>query len=50
MELNLIILLVKKGMGMLKNVLGWIPKIGLEQMCKDSYNFVKMHPNGLYNE
>ena len=30
--------------------LGWIPKIGLEQMCKDSYNFVKKHPNGLYNE
>ena len=30
--------------------LGWTPKIGLEQMCKDSYNFVKMHPNGLYNE
>lgn len=30
--------------------LGWSPKIGLEQMCKDSYNFVKMHPNGLYNE
>jgi UDP-glucose 4-epimerase len=25
----------------IKNVLGWIPKIGLEQMCKDSYNFVK---------
>ena len=30
--------------------LGWTPKIGLDQMCKDSYNFVKMHPNGLYNE
>ena len=34
----------------IENELGWIPKIGLEQMCKDSYNFVKMHPNGLYNE
>ena len=32
----------------IKNELGWIPKIGLEQMCKDSYNFIKMHPNGLY--
>ena len=30
--------------------LGWTPKIGLEKMCKDSYNFVKIHPNGLYNE
>ena len=30
--------------------LGWTPKIGLEQMCKDSFNFVKMHPYGLYNE
>ena len=30
--------------------LGWIPKIGLEQMCKDSYNFIKMHPNGFFNE
>jgi len=34
----------------IKNELGWMPKIGLEQMCRDSYNFVKMHPNGLYNE
>lgn len=34
----------------IQNELGWTPKIGLEQMCKDSYNFVKMHPNGLYNE
>ena len=33
----------------IKNELGWIPQIGLEQMCKDSYNFVKMHPNGLYD-
>ena len=23
--------------------LGWIPKIGLEQMCKDSYNFTMKH-------
>ena len=30
--------------------LGWIPKIGLEQMCKDSYNFIKKHPKGLYLE
>ena len=30
--------------------LGWIPKIGLEQMCKDSFNFIKKHPNGLYSE
>ena len=29
--------------------LGWTPKIGLGQMFKDSYNFVKMHPNKLYN-
>ena len=28
--------------------LGWIPQISLEQMCKDSYNFIKKHPNGLY--
>ena len=30
--------------------LGWIPKIDLEQMCKDSYNFIKKHPKGLYYE
>ena len=30
--------------------LGWIPKIGLEQMCKDSYNFIKKHPKGLFTE
>ena len=30
--------------------LGWTPKIVLEQICKDSYNFIKMHPNGLYIE
>ena len=29
--------------------LGWKPLIGLEQMCKDSYNFVMKHPNGLYS-
>lgn len=23
--------------------LGWIPKIGLEQMCKDSFNYIKKH-------
>jgi UDP-glucose 4-epimerase len=33
----------------IKNELGWNPKIILEQICKDSYNFVIMHPNGLYN-
>ena len=30
--------------------LGWIPKIGLQQMCKDSYNFIKKHPKGLFFE
>ena len=30
--------------------LGWTPKIGLEQMCKDSYNFIMKHPKGLYND
>ena len=30
--------------------LGWIPKIGLEQMCKDSYNFIQKHPKGLYQK
>ena len=30
--------------------LGWIPKIELEQMCKDSYNFIKKHPKGIYEE
>jgi len=29
--------------------LNWFPKIGLEQMCKDSYNFILKHPNYLYN-
>ena len=23
--------------------LGWIPKLGLEQMCKDSFNYIKKH-------
>ena len=31
-----------------KNELGWEAKLGLEDMCKDSYNFVKNNPNG-YN-
>ena len=30
--------------------LGWIPKIDLEQMCKDSYNFIQKHPKGLFDE
>ena len=30
--------------------LGWIPKIELEQMCRDSYNFIKKNPKGLYCE
>ena len=30
--------------------LGWIPKKNLEQMCKDSYNFILKHPKGLFNE
>lgn len=28
--------------------LGWKPAIGLDQMCRDAYNFVKLHPNGLF--
>ena len=28
--------------------LGWAPKIELNQMCKDSYNFIKKHPKELY--
>jgi UDP-glucose 4-epimerase len=28
--------------------LGWNPKIKLEQMCKDSYNFIKKNPKGLF--
>ena len=28
--------------------LNWIPKISLEQMCKDSFNFINKHPNGIY--
>ena len=34
----------------IQNELGWRPVIGLEQMCKDSYNFVMKHPNGLYSD
>jgi len=30
--------------------LGWIPNIELEQMCKDSYNFITKHPRGLFSE
>ena len=30
--------------------LGWNPKISLEQMCRDSYNFIQKHPNGLFKE
>ena len=30
--------------------LGWMPKIDLEKMCKDSYNFIKKNPKGLFNE
>ena len=30
--------------------LGWIPKIDLDQMCKDSYNFIKKHPKGLFQD
>ena len=30
--------------------LGWIPKIGLERMCKDSYNFIKKIPKGLFKD
>lgn len=34
----------------ISNELGWFPRIGLEQMCKDSYNFIKKHPKGLFVE
>ena len=34
----------------IKKELGWAPKFGLEQMCKDSYNFIKMNPNGLFSK
>ena len=30
--------------------LGWIPKIELDQMCRDSYNFIQKHPKGLNSE
>ena len=29
----------------IKKELGWAPKIGLEQMCKDSFNYIKKHSN-----
>ena len=32
------------------NELGWIPKIGLEQMCRDSYNFILKHPKSLFSK
>ena len=32
------------------NDLGWMPKIELEQMCKDSYNFIKLHPKYLFKD
>ena len=30
--------------------LGWIPKITLEQICRDSFNFIMKHPKGLFSE
>ena len=27
----------------IKKELGWLPKIGLEQKCKDSYNYINKH-------
>lgn len=30
-----------------RTVLGWEAKKGIEEMCKDSWNFVKLNPNGL---
>ena len=30
--------------------LGWLPKIDLEQMCKDSYNFIKKHPKRIFTK
>ena len=29
----------------IRKELGWSPKIGLEQMCKDSFNYIKKHSN-----
>ena len=30
-----------------KELLGWQAKFGIEEMCRDSWNFVKQNPNGL---
>ncbi len=30
-----------------KELLGWEAKFGIEEMCRDSWNFVKNNPNGL---
>ena len=30
-----------------KEILGWEAKFGIEEMCRDSWNFVKNNPNGL---
>ena len=30
-----------------KKILGWEAKYGIEEMCRDSWNFVKNNPNGL---
>ncbi len=30
-----------------KELLGWVAQHSLEQMCADSWNFTKQHPNGL---
>ena len=30
-----------------KEILGWEAKYGIEEMCRDSWNFVKNNPNGL---
>ena len=30
-----------------KDILGWQAKFGIEDMCRDSWNFMKQNPNGL---
>lgn len=30
-----------------KEILGWQAEFGIEEMCRDSWNFVKQNPNGL---
>ena len=30
-----------------KDILGWQAQFGIEDMCRDSWNFVKQNPNGL---